>query len=203
MTGSLAVLPEDMYDLISYEKTSDIYSIKFLHSIGSTNDEAKEIAKAGNADGLVIVADSQTMGRGRADHKWFSPKGVNIYLSIVRSFQQDINELFISNLNLAVSEAICLAILKISRLNVYSKWPNDIYYGDKKLGGVLIESLICGQAIRFIVIGIGINVNVGKDEFPLDIQDRATSILIETGHLIIRGKLICSLLTELYRCLYI
>jgi BirA family biotin operon repressor/biotin-[acetyl-CoA-carboxylase] ligase len=196
---SLINLPEDMSEIIYFQENTDIYNIQFLNSTGSTNDAGKEIAKKGNANGVVIIADSQTDGRGRIERKWFSPKGVNIYMSIIRTLNRDIDETFISGLNLAVSEGICSAIVKVASLEAYPRLPNDIYYNNKKLGGVLIESLICGQAIRYIVVGIGINVNVERGGFPPDIADRATSIYIETGKGLKRGTLICAILIELHR----
>ncbi|MBF0539858.1 MAG: biotin--[acetyl-CoA-carboxylase] ligase [Nitrospirae bacterium] len=192
-------LPEDISELKFFQKGT--YKIKYYSSIGSTNDAAKEIAKKGNANGLVIIADSQAMGRGRSDHTWFSPSGVNIYLSIIYDLNTNINESLINTLNIEISQAICTAIFKTSMLQAYCRAPNDIYYDNKKLGGVLIESLVCGQSIRYIVVGIGLNVNVKKGDFPVEIQDRATSILIETGKIINRGSLICALLNELKACI--
>jgi BirA family biotin operon repressor/biotin-[acetyl-CoA-carboxylase] ligase len=211
-------LPEDMSELISFQKQSDIYNISFMPSIDSTNDAAKEIAQSrrstpisrmstpisrgsGAADGVVIIADSQTMGRGRSDHRWFSPKGVNIYMSAIFNLNIDISEPLINALNISVTDAICSSISKTSGLQAYTMRPNDIYFGNRKLGGALIESVVCGGAIRYIVVGIGINVNIEKNGFPPDIAGRATSILIETGRILRRGSLMRALLIELKHCI--
>lgn len=134
------------------------YSIKHLDSVDSTNNYATQLVKLGDyAEGVVIMADEQTCGRGQINNTWESEKGKNLLLSIIlKPHFLPIQQQFM------LSKVICLAICETNSehiVNISIKWPNDIYIGDKKVAGVLIENSIMGSQIDSTVAGIGLNVN--------------------------------------------
>lgn len=121
----------------------------------STNDKCKEIYK-NVPDGTVVISDTQTNGRGKQDRQWYSPLG-GIYLSIIIKPEKNIfNDL--NKLPLVTAVSLCQT-LKSLGINTYIKWPNDIIFEDKKLGGILCESKLKGNSLEYIIVGIGLNIN--------------------------------------------
>ena len=143
-------------------------------STSSTNNVAAEYAKDKSNDGLVIFAEEQTQGRGRAANKWLSPKAKSILCSIILTDCKCNPELLCLTIAVAVAEAISH--------HAKIKWPNDITLNDKKAAGILLESTAYNEHTAFI-IGIGINCHQNKEDFPPELQQTATSIDIETGAL--------------------
>jgi len=144
--------------------------IHIFESLDSTNTEAIN----GNYDHFsVILAQKQTSGKGRSGRKWFSDTG-NLYFSIILS-RLPIEKLL--PLNIIIGYAICDAIRHYAEVKL--KWPNDIVYNGKKIGGILIETKFSGNTLEKIVVGIGINVN--QKEFDNEISYLATSLSIITG----------------------
>ena len=135
----------------------DKVNIDIFDQIDSTNDEAKRISL--EKDFHIIIAEKQKAGRGRHGKKWSSPDSGNIYMTICT--QKDLSDMPLS----LISGLICKkAIEKISqKLEIKLKWPNDILYKKKKVGGILVEKEILGDQVRSI-IGIGINLNIKKEE---------------------------------------
>ncbi len=130
--------------------------IKYFNSIGSTNDEALAWANQGARDLSIIIADEQTMGRGRLDRPWFTPPGTALAFSlIIRPAAQE--KPFLSRLvglaGLSIVEAI-----QTFGLQPQIKWPNDVLLDNRKLAGVLIELVWAGEDITCVVIGIGVNI---------------------------------------------
>lgn len=115
----------------------------FFSSIGSTNDVAAGIAAAGDAEGLVVIADAQTAGRGRRGHTWFSPPGSGLYISLVLAPAQATHSVprAVSLLTLMAGVAIAEAIERVSGLHADIKWPNDLLVGRRKLAGILAEAV--------------------------------------------------------------
>ena len=154
-------------------------TIHFFEILESTNDHAKELIAEDAVEGTIVVVDQQTHGRGRQDNTWYSPIG-GTYFSIVLkpklSFEQA------PLISLLVACAIARAIRGLHNIDVVLKWPNDIQVGDLKLGGILSESVMKGNAIHGLAIGIGINQNVEVNTFPPEIKDKSTSILNEIDH---------------------
>jgi BirA family biotin operon repressor/biotin-[acetyl-CoA-carboxylase] ligase len=146
-------------------------------SIDSTNTFAKKL-RAYPEKGLVVVcADNQTAGRGQRDNTFFTQENAGLYASIACPIS-DVADHF--SYNRAISLSIFDAILQIApEASLSIKWPNDIFLGNRKVCGILLENVPLHAGI--LVLGFGINLNVTATEFPPDIQDRATSILIETG----------------------
>jgi BirA family transcriptional regulator, biotin operon repressor / biotin---[acetyl-CoA-carboxylase] ligase len=156
---------------------SFIEQLLHFESLDSTNTFAKELAALPASGLTVICADRQRAGRGRGDNSFFSDAAGGLWASLV-CFVQDIGAHF--SYNRAISLAICDAIQnRFESCPLFIKWPNDIYWQDKKLCGILLETVPGRQT--HIIIGFGINVNLEAGDFPDDLRNIATSILAETG----------------------
>lgn len=179
------------------------FKIIHLNSVDSTNTYIDNLAKKGYPHGTVVVADTQTAGRGRFRRQWFSPPGRNIYMSIlVRPEKTERRLSDFSVLPMLAGIACARAIQSVTGLPVCLKWPNDILLEEKKLGGILVESRIEAPGTElnaFFIIGIGINVNMKREDLPEDIKDMATSLYISTGREFSRELLIEEILREFFR----
>lgn len=154
--------------------------------LDSTNNEVRRMAEQGAENGLLMVSDSQTAGKGRRGRKWTSPRGSNIYMSLLLRprFLPD----RASMLTLVAAMAVREAILSVTGVSTRIKWPNDLVHEGKKVCGILTEMSAEADYINYVVIGIGINVNIR--EFPEEIRKTATSLLLETGKNVDRNKII-------------
>lgn len=148
--------------------------ILVYNSTSSTNDIAAEYAANNKNNGLVIFAEEQTAGRGRAGDKWISGRADSIICSIVLAGNNCGAEL----LSLTCAVAVAEAIGKVAKNQAKIKWPNDIILNDKKVAGILLESKTCNSH-TVCILGIGINCHQKKDSFPSELQAVATSIDIE------------------------
>ncbi len=163
---------------------------KILHyrTIDSTNTEARRLIKKGEGEGLVVTAGRQTKGRGKPGAKWFSPEG-NLYLSAVAKPYKNPKDL--SSITLLGALAARAAMIRLSKLPVAIKWPNDLRIRGKKVGGVLTERLPSGH----LIIGIGLNLN----SVPAEVQRTATALRILTGKSFDPKKFSAALIKELDR----
>ena len=150
--------------------------ILHFDSLPSTNLEAAKRAAEGAAEGLCVVAGEQTAGRGRRERHWISPLGAGLYFSIILRPQFDQSRWPLLTLMAAV--AVHDALLATSSLETDIKWPNDILVAEKKLCGILAETVET-PASRAVVIGIGINLTKGA--FPPELETIATSVETATG----------------------
>lgn len=164
-------------------------------SIDSTNTKAKELAEAGHPSGTLVVADQQTLGRGRRGRSWESPAGTGIFMTLM--LKPDINPNNASMLTLVAAMATARAITEVTGEAAQIKWPNDIVMNGKKVVGILTEMSAQFDYINHIVVGIGINVH--NKEFPEEIAKTASSLLLECGHRIHRASLIEAFLEEFER----
>jgi len=181
----------------------EIFNFK---TIGSTNDYAIKLARAGAKELTVVRADIQTKGKGRFEREWVSPKG-GIYFSLVlMPFNSGDKTLL---LPLTFSKATALALKKYVDANsvrgklssdnckisngIKVKMPNDVMVNGKKIGGVLIETGTDSKEKKFLVAGIGININTKKEQLP----DCATSLYVETGKSYNMEKIFNKLLKEI------
>jgi BirA family biotin operon repressor/biotin-[acetyl-CoA-carboxylase] ligase len=144
--------------------------IYYFESTSSTMDIALKLGLDNAAEGSLVLAEAQTKGRGRLSRQWYSPKYKGIYLSLLLKPKFILSETPLLTLLSAVS--ICEAIKEVAGLGCRIKWPNDIFLGNKKLGGILMELNAEADQIRFVVIGIGLNVNNENDNLP----QQATSL---------------------------
>jgi BirA family biotin operon repressor/biotin-[acetyl-CoA-carboxylase] ligase len=159
----------------------------------STNEIAIGKALAGAAEGMVVVAGKQTRGRGRLKRAWSTPEG-NIALSVI--LYPDIPALHA--LIMMASLAVVHAIENVTGLHAGIKWPNDVLINGKKVCGILIETDVRNDRVRYTVTGIGINVNIGESDLA-GVLTPATSLMIETGKEVSRLDLIRELLRDMDR----
>ena len=143
--------------------------------VTSTNDLAAQLAEQGAAEGCVVVADAQTVGRGRHGRAWSSPAGAGLYVSAVLRPRPDVVPLVTIGAGVAIAEAIRDA----TGLDPSLKWPNDIFVGGRKLAGILAEAGSSAAGVLHVVLGFGINVLPAA--FPPDVASRATSLEGELG----------------------
>ena len=130
--------------------------LEIFQSIDSTNRYARERAEAEAISGAVVLAENQTAGRGRLGKTWVSPFAANLYMSIVWNFDQGAESL--QGLSLAVGVGVRRTLVELGLQDVQLKWPNDIYIGGKKLGGILLEMIEDPNGRCTVIIGIGLNV---------------------------------------------
>ncbi|MEI7947320.1 MAG: biotin--[acetyl-CoA-carboxylase] ligase [bacterium] len=172
------------------------YEVRFLNETESTNRDVDAAALAGAAEGLLIIADSQTAGRGRMTRTWFSPAGDNLYFSLL--LRPDVGLAVVPSLPLVVGLAVAEAIVACApALLPKIKWPNDILVNGKKICGILCELQTKKDNVDYVVVGVGINVNLTADQMPVELKERATSILIENGESLKREQLLAAILNRL------
>ncbi|MBI4773661.1 MAG: biotin--[acetyl-CoA-carboxylase] ligase [Deltaproteobacteria bacterium] len=168
--------------------------IRYFDSLHSTNLTAKEAAIEGARDGALVVAESQTGGRGRLNRTWLSPKGANLLFSMV--LRPNIPPQRVFRLNMTASVSIVEAVRDLTSLDPGIKWPNDVYLGPRKLAGLLTEFSVAGEAVEYVVVGIGLNVNMDPEEYP-EIRNVATSVRAEVGHTVSRLELLGKILSRM------
>jgi BirA family biotin operon repressor/biotin-[acetyl-CoA-carboxylase] ligase len=166
--------------------------IVYQNSIDSTNALAFRLALAGCKEGVCVITESQSAGKGRLDRKWHSPYGKNLYLSVV--LKPDIHPSQIYPLTF-ISSLAAYDTLKEAGVEPRLKWPNDVLVGGRKICGTLIELSTEADTVRFVVIGIGFNVNMGESDMDAEIRSKATSLLLETKNRFERTS-ICGMLLD-------
>ncbi len=162
--------------------------------ISSTNDHARELAEEGAGHGEVVIAESQTGGRGRRGRPWVSPPGLNAYFSVV--LRPELPPARAPELTLLASVAICDA-LRQANVPAAIKWPNDVLAGERKIAGILTELASEPERVHWAVVGIGVNVNAAATDFPPELRELATSVLIERGAPAPRALFVAACLTAL------
>ncbi len=145
----------------------------------STNIRAKGLADEGAAEGTVVIAEEQEQGRGRRGRSWFSPEEKGIYVSII--LRPGLAPSESPKLTLMAAVAAADSLISLTSLDVRIKWPNDIIVHGRKLAGILTEVSAEMDDVNYVIIGLGVNVNIPYDLFPPDIGDTASSIILETG----------------------
>jgi len=164
-------------------------SIHRLASCSSSNDVAREMALGGAAEGTVVVSAEQTGGRGRSGHQWFSARDKGLYMSVIlRPIRSDL-----TLLSIASALAVCEALRRSCRARIQIKWPNDIMCADRKLAGILCESVFQGERVSRVILGIGINLNHEPRDFPPDLRDHAVSLRTVSGKPVDSDELLDSL----------
>jgi BirA family biotin operon repressor/biotin-[acetyl-CoA-carboxylase] ligase len=167
--------------------------LHYYPKLPTTMETARELAKKGAAEGSVVIAGTQTTGRGRLARTWLSPEG-SLAMSVI--LMPAVNKL--PQLVMIASLAVVRAIKQVAGLETHIKWPNDIMLKGKKVCGILIENEVKEGRVNFAVIGIGINVNFNPQDFP-EIADIATSLSHEAEQKISNVELTSTLLFELER----
>jgi BirA family biotin operon repressor/biotin-[acetyl-CoA-carboxylase] ligase len=156
---------------------------------GSTNDHARALAIGGAPAGTVVVAEEQTAGRGRQGRSWSAPRGRGLTLSLVWKPAAGLELL-----PLAGAVAVCEACEQVAPVRCRIKWPNDVWIGERKLAGILIESR---PQEGWAVIGIGVNVDVDRSELDPELRETATSLRIESKSGVDRDHMLTALFESL------
>ncbi|MCL5104408.1 MAG: biotin--[acetyl-CoA-carboxylase] ligase [Armatimonadetes bacterium] len=146
--------------------------IVYLDEVGSTNDVALDLARRGEPEGTVVAAGRQLAGRGRRGREWWDEPGASVLMSVL--LYPRLADA--PRLAFVASVAVAECIKEMFGLEVSLKWPNDVLVGDKKLGGILVETAPVGDRTAAVV---GIGINVAQRTFPVEIADTATSIALE------------------------
>jgi BirA family biotin operon repressor/biotin-[acetyl-CoA-carboxylase] ligase len=182
-------------------------SLHLVEQVGSTNTAAIALTQDGAVHGTVLVADTQTAGKGRLGRDWYSPAGEGLYCSIVLRPETEGPLLgrfweYSSWIPLISAVAAARAIQTSTGLTARVKWPNDLLLDEHKVGGLLCESSAREPVSRsYLILGIGINVNTSQEHFPPELRDRATSLAIRAGRHIEKTGLLVALLQELEHAL--
>lgn len=160
--------------------------IYHYNTIDSTNIRAKLLAPT-EKEGTVITSEEQTMGKGRLGRSWISKNSKGIYMSIILKPKVDI-----INISRITSIGAASVYLALKEMDIHSKikWPNDILVEDKKVCGILTEMNGDVNKVNYVIVGIGVNVNLEEDEIPEELKDKATSLKISLGKTIDKEKLL-------------
>ncbi len=166
-----------------------------LEEADSTNLQASRLGDEGADDGLVVIADRQSSGKGRMGRQWESPGGVNLYASIL--LRPPVMPFEAPKLTFLSAVAVCRAIKNCTALQPTVKWPNDILLNGAKVAGLLNEMSSETDQVHYVVLGIGVNLNMRAEQFPDDLRYPATSLAIASGKVVSRLAFTRSLLQEL------
>lgn len=145
----------------------------------STNEVAFRLAEEGGEEGTVVVAEGQRRGKGRLGRRWESPPGVNLYCSVI--LRPPILPVQAPQLTFLSAVAVAQAIAATTPLHPHIKWPNDLLVNGRKTAGLLNEMSAETEKVNFVILGIGVNINMRSDQFPAELRHPATSLLIEGG----------------------
>ncbi|MEH7523703.1 biotin--[acetyl-CoA-carboxylase] ligase, partial [Bacillus sp. JJ1503] len=170
-------------------------NIHYEESVDSTQKIAHRLANEDTPEGTVIIAEEQLLGRGRMDRRWHSPKYTGIWMSVI--LRPNLPPPKAPQLTLITAVAVVQAIEELTDLSPQIKWPNDILINGKKVTGILTELQADADRITSIIIGIGINVNQQKEDYPEELHTIATSLSIESGKKLQRAELVKILLSKL------
>ena len=179
--------------LLPYELQRDLPTeyigreIHYYAEVDSTNQVAKRLAHDGAPEGAIVIAESQRSGRGRRGKKWLSPSG-GVWMTII--LRPDILPSKAPQLTLVTGVAVAETLDKECGLDVGIKWPNDILIGEKKVCGILTEACTNPQGLEYVVVGVGIDLNVDVNAFPPDLREGATSLKQELEKEIYSVKLV-------------
>lgn len=172
-------------------------SVLYFDSIDSTNTRAKELAAQGAPHGTVLIADHQTVGRGRLGRTFLSPAGTGVYLSVILRPNCAPSELM--HLTCAAAVAICNAVEHTAGFRPGIKWTNDLVYGGKKLAGILTElSISPRRLVDYAIIGIGINCCQQDSDFPAEIRSIAGSLSMFSHAPVDRSRVAAAMVDALY-----
>ena len=172
-------------------------TLEFHTEIGSTNERLALLARQGAPAGTLVVADLQTAGRGRLGRQWVTPPGTALLHSVL--YRPDWPPEQATWLTMITALAARDAIFKVANVKINLKWPNDLIIGDDpyhKVGGILLDAAFASNALEYLIVGMGINVNLTAAQLP-DGVTPPTSLLLVAGQRVSRITLLTTLLTEL------
>lgn len=189
-----ALLADDLFSRLGKTKIIG-RDIRVFEQTTSTNDVIEKLARDGVREGVVVFAESQTKGRGRLGRKWISPERKGLWFSVL--LRPDLRPQETTQLTVAAATALRRAIKAETGLKPEIKWPNDVLIGGKKVAGILTELSAELDKVRHVILGIGVDVNLGAGELPAELKKTATSLKIESGETLSRAELAVAVLREL------
>lgn len=179
--------------------TSDIgRTVHFFESLASTNTTAFELAREGAFHGDVVIAEAQTQGKGRRGRGWASTPGKNLTCSVV--LRPEVAPQRAAELTLLGAVALAETLVEAG-VPALIKWPNDVLVNGRKVAGVLTELSADVERVQFVVLGVGVNLNAAKADWPPDVAEAATSVMLERGAPVPRALFAAALFTRLERWL--
>ena len=187
------LMPESIQAGLNCQRVAS--RVRCFDETDSTNLQACRLGDDGGEDGLVVIADRQSSGKGRMGRQWESPGGVNLYASIL--LRPAILPFEAPKLTFLSAVAVCRAITRCTGLHPTVKWPNDILLNGAKVAGLLNEMSSETDQVHYVVLGIGVNLNMCVDQFPADLRYPATSLAIATGQPVSRLDFTRTLLQEI------
>jgi BirA family biotin operon repressor/biotin-[acetyl-CoA-carboxylase] ligase len=184
-------------DLLSLAAGNQVIGrdIQVFQETSSTNDVVEKLARDGVREGVVVFAESQTKGRGRLGRKWISPARKGLWFSVL--LRPDLRPQAATQLMVAAATSLARAIHEQTDLVPEIKWPNDVLIHGKKVAGILTELSAELDHIKYIILGIGLDVNLNATDFPPELRKLATSLKAEAGRSLPRGELAAAILREL------
>jgi BirA family biotin operon repressor/biotin-[acetyl-CoA-carboxylase] ligase len=166
-----------LYERLKHNRI--VTNINYYQEVDSTNTIACRLARDGAREGEVVVADAQTRGKGRLDRTWQSPPGTNLYTSTI--LRPKIEPAMAPQMTLMAGVAVADLLSVFCPGGVSIKWPNDVLLRGKKACGILTEMKTAAGSVDFIIVGIGVNINMNREDFEPSLRETATSLKIETG----------------------
>ena len=176
------------------------HQLYYYKQIGSTNDEAFRLALSGAPEGTMLIAESQSAGRGRMQRTWYSPAAKNIYTSVI--LRPSVQPFQVPRFSILAGVAVAEALDIYCKGRIKLKWPNDVLINEKKVCGILAQAKTSANRVDFLILGIGINVNIRNEQLPEDLRNTAASLMENAGCEISRLEIIISLyenLTKWYK----
>ncbi|MDY6851201.1 MAG: biotin--[acetyl-CoA-carboxylase] ligase [Thermodesulfobacteriota bacterium] len=163
--------------------------------INSTNQRARELGLTNAPEGTLVLAETQTAGRGRLGRNWHSPPGLNLYFSLI--LRPNLPPDRTTLLTLAAGVGAAEAVSRVTGRKPSIKWPNDLLMGQRKVAGILSEMETRGANLPFVILGLGLNVNLKPADLPAELLDLAGSLFMATGRDWDRTALLAAMLKEI------
>lgn len=174
-------------------------NLRLKDVVPSTQDEVRQMAEQGAPEGTLVIAEQQVSGRGRMGRTWVSPAGKGIWMSLL--LRPPVPLPLTPQLTLLAAVALSRAITRIVPVTIGIKWPNDLLIDGRKISGILLESAAEDERLRYVVVGLGISVNLDAEDYPEELLSKAVSIKMAHGSEINRTDLIAAIL-EQFELLY-
>ncbi|MSU63478.1 MAG: biotin--[acetyl-CoA-carboxylase] ligase [Pedosphaera sp.] len=169
--------------------------IRVFQETTSTNDIVEKLARDGVKEGVAVFAETQTKGRGRLGRKWLSPGKKGLWFSVL--LRPDLRSDEATQVTILAATGLARALRQHTGVAVEIKWPNDLLVNGRKVAGSLMELSAEVDRVRFIVLGIGLDVNMRESDFPPELRKVGTSLRLESGKSWHRGELAATILEEL------
>jgi BirA family transcriptional regulator, biotin operon repressor / biotin---[acetyl-CoA-carboxylase] ligase len=170
------------------------HPLEIHHELSSTMDNMAALAEAGGPEGALVLAESQSRGRGRKGRSWVSPPGSSLLIALLLRprWNPEMGGVF----SLAAALATVRAVAGFG-LELQVKWPNDLLWRGRKVAGLISEARLCSQGYRHLILGIGINVHQGVDDFPPELRELSSSLDQAAGRRLKRGEVLARWLLEM------